>query len=75
MNPNKKQPKGFFSTWSSNYDGSTKEVGLYRSIGGVVEKKMFTNIRDALSHGFKKDYHHRTGVPYHKFLNECINNL
>ena len=76
MNPkDHKTPKGIFSTWTSNYDGTVKEVGLYRSVTGTVEKKLFTNISDALNYGFKKDYHHRTGITFDKFLNECVNGL
>ena len=63
-----KTKKGTFGTWSSNFEGVTKEVGLYRDNDGNVEKKMFTCISDAIAYGFNKGYEHKTGVPYHQFL-------
>ena len=69
--PNNKGPtrgNGTFSTWTSNYDGTVREVGLYRSNTGTVEKKMFTNIRDALDYGFQMDYRHRSGITWSDFL-------
>ena len=60
--------KGTFGTWTSNFDGVTKEVGLYRDSRGNVEKKMFTCISDAIAYGFNKGYERKTGVPYHQFL-------
>ena len=63
-----KAKNGTFGTWSSNFEGVTKEVGLYRDNRGNVEKKMFTCIRDAIAYGFNKGYEHKTGVPYHQFL-------
>jgi hypothetical protein len=63
-----KTKTGTFSTWSSNFDGVTKEVGLYRDINGNIDKKLFTNISDAIAHGFNKGYEHKTGIPYSQFL-------
>jgi len=78
MNPIEKQreqPKGTFSTWTTNYDGTTKEVGLYRSRNGTVEKKLFTSISAAMRYGFSKNYHHRSGITFSAFLNGCINDF
>ena len=51
-----KAKNGTFGTWSSNFEGVTKEVGLYRDNNGNVEKKMFTCISDAIAYGFNKGY-------------------
>jgi len=73
MNPNDwKGPKGgngIFATWTTtDLDGIVKEVGLYRSSTGAIERKMFRTVREALDYGFKMDYRHRSHIRYSDFL-------
>ena len=59
---------GTFGTWTSNFDGEIKEVGLYRDNNGNVEKRLFKTVRAALEYGFDKGYEIVQSVPYHQFL-------
>jgi hypothetical protein len=70
MNPTTENTKtGTFSTWTTtDLDGTYKEVGLYRTSSGKVERKMFETVRAALDYGFANGYHHRSHITYSDFL-------
>ena len=64
------KPKtGTFATWTTtDLDGTYKEVGLYRTNEGEVERKMFDTVRAALDYGFANGFtivHH---TAYSDFL-------
>lgn len=70
MSPKTENTKtGTFSTWTTtDLDGTYKEVGLYRTNSGKVERKMFDTVRAALDYGFANGYHHRSHIRYSDFL-------
>jgi len=73
MNPynvlSSKPKVGTFSTWTTtDLDGTYKEVGLYRTNEGEVERKMFDTVRAALDYGFANGFNHRSHITYSDFL-------
>ena len=60
---------GTFATWTTtDLDGTYKEVGLYRTNDGEVERKMFDTVRAALDYGFANGLSIRHHISYSDFL-------
>ena len=68
INKNNKK-NGTFGTWTTtDDDGTYKEVGLYRSNHGSIERKVFKTIRDAIAYGFDQGFSIRHHISYSDFL-------
>tara|TARA_Y100000356_G_scaffold101353_1_gene86762 strand:- start:1321 stop:1560 length:240 start_codon:yes stop_codon:yes gene_type:complete len=74
MNPynvlSSKPKVGTFSTWTTtdSDSGTYKEVGLYRTNSGAIERKVFDTVRAALDYGFVNGFNHRSHISYSDFL-------